>query len=219
MQTKEYQGSLLYTAKDLLKKAGVGRSIGTRTFEYLRDKLQILPKPLKIAQPHGRGTVGFYPAETVKLLQRLEKERQKGKTYPELAIDLRQESEQIRARASELRKQYEGEKKALRRLSHGLISDQHPAEGIKPLTKSKGAIGSDSIQTKEAVALEIRNVTDDLKDEIKRLLSAWDGKDVGKLQGVREKIEELEHLEGVRTEQEVFERVKGALKSKNGKRR
>ena len=219
MQIKEYQNTLLYTAKDLLKKAGVGKSIGRRTFEYLRDKLQILPKPLKIAQPHGRGTVGYYPADAIKLLQRLDKERKKGKTYPELAVDLRKESDPIRVGADELRRKYESERKALRRLSHGLISDQQPAVGIKPLAKSKGVAAGDNIRTEEAVSLEIKNIADELKDEIKRLLDGWNGKDVKKLRGIRQKIEEWEHLEGVNAEREVFEKVKRALKTKRGKQK
>ena len=194
MQNIRYQGVEFYTAKDLLRRSKVRFS--KKIFDYLRDTLHLLPRPLKIADKHGRGTVGYYTANLVSFLKKVETEHKKGKSYPQLALQLSREAEALRVQTDRLRLAYENEKKASRLLSSSLKVAIHP-EGKAKQTTTPVSMGVpiEEIRTGEYAKAEIVDSPEGIKREIAQLFGRWDGENSESLRAIKEKIEKLEQLE------------------------
>ena len=180
----EIRGTVFYTAKDLMSKAGARFS--KKTFEFMRDTLRFLPKPIKIADRHGRGTIGYYPANLVAFLRKIEREHRKGKSFPQLATELKSESDEIKSAMDKMRDGYKAEKELTRRLSKSWIVEKQPEAGVKQadmvLRTSSG----------EKVIVEIKKV----KGLTKIYFYKWDGERYAESQivGGKREVERLEQI-------------------------
>ena len=174
------------TAKELQREA----KVTPKTFAHLRDTLGLVPKPIKTSS--GLGVVGFYPKVVAAHLNKIEALHKKGRSYPQIAVELKEETERLLEQCDELRRSYEFERGVRRRMGRSLVVSSHPAFVFQPATSDT------TVVTEKKLG--------DLKRRLKDAFRRWDGASVGALKRIRGLIDRVQEAE---TAQRLIAQTKG----------
>ena len=166
------------TAKELQR----GAKVSPKTFAHLRDTLGLMPKPIKTSS--GLGVVGFYPKAVAAHLSKIEALHKKGRSYPQIAVELKGETERLLEQCDELRRSYEFERGVRRRMGRSLVVSSHPAFVFQPATSDT------TVVTEKKLG--------DLKRRLKDAFRRWDGASVGALKRIRGLIDRVQEMETAR---------------------
>ena len=194
MQILEYRGTKLYPANALLDRSGV--QFGKKTFEHLRDTLHLIPRPFKIPMPNGGGTIGYYPDMIVDLLRDVQKQHEKGNSYPKLAQALANKHKEAIEKAEELKDGYESEKRLQKQLlSENLMVVKHPGDAIKTPVMIVGKTRSGKLRLVESADLLAKKKR--MLKEVKSFFLKWSGRGGKELKSMIRKLKMLEQLEKI----------------------
>lgn len=106
-----------YTTVEITEK--IRGDYNLKRIEYLRN-LGLLPRPIKVGT--GSGTIGCYPPAALNLLRKVEKEREKGKTYREILLEQQDIILSVHADADNLR-QLRLQKQVVGNLTTGKLTE------------------------------------------------------------------------------------------------
>jgi len=172
---KIYLDGNYITLQGLSKDSG----LGAKMISYLRYKWHMIPPPVKTS--NGNGVKALYPQYMETYLKRIVQERRKGLKYSEINEKLVKEKEEAFIETDLLRRFLKADRQARLELSASIRSNQpdiviHASEGVG----------------KTSIIVEAK--MQEIKEDLKKHINAWDGKSLDRLTHIRQKIDELEVL-------------------------
>ena len=177
----KFLNETFYTTQEFLR--AVEGKLNSKTMAYLRDTLHLIPRPIKIGT--GKGTVAYYSHSAVMHLKKILNKRNKGMTFKTIKRKFKDETVRVFVRCDYLRRQYDIQKEARVQATDSLKIKLHPHNIIK----SKDSDDNDN-ENRIKAKVKIQNI----KKEIIKDITKWNGKDTEKLDKIRKKVDELGRL-------------------------
>ena len=165
---QQIAGENCYTTAELVK--AMGSDYTPKRIEYLRT-LGLLPAPVKVGS--RTGTVGYHTERVLNHLKAIEKEHQKGRSYPDMVMQFGGQTLIIEAKMSAIRKGRAAQRQVIKYMAESLNPVSQVGPAIKLSMGAKGKIKVsvfDEINTLEEVLKELFKRKDKLSSEVLGLI-------------------------------------------------